>query len=274
VSGELARTRTKVAGAVLAALAVLSAGALAGAQAAEDGGGDGATPRAGSSSPTESNFVPITPCRIVNTQNSAGKLAVGEVRSYRVHGNTSSQGGAAACGIPSVATALEVSITAVKAEGNGYLRVYPFGQAEPNATFLNYTNVFNAENAGTVRVASGPGNNLSVKAYQRPTHVVVDVLGYYVANLMAVSTGNGGLLRSSGALSILRVSDGTYEVRFERVVVGCAFTGGLHDISSGAGTEGDIAIAISSQASNGIRVETYNEAGTKSDSEFHVVVTC
>lgn len=266
------KMRTKVVGAVVAGALALSAGAVVGAQAQQQQAPP--TNKAGSSSPTESSFVPITPCRIVNTQNPAGKLSAGEVRSYHMHGNTSEQGGAAACGIPSVATALEMSITAVGAEGNGYLRVYPAGQPEPNATFLNYTDVFNAENAGTVRVQAGLGNNLSVKAYQKRTHVVIDVLGYYVANPIAVVSSAGNLLRGSAASGASRDSLGTYRVTFNRNVSGCVYTGGLHDPATEFGNEGDIAIATSAATPQGIYVQTYNAAGNLADLDFHVTVTC
>jgi hypothetical protein len=272
------RTKMKVVAAVVAGVLALSTGTLVGAQAGETSntGGPAAppTPKSGSSSPTESNFVPITPCRIVNTQNPAGKLNVGEVRSYRMSGTTADQGGAVACGIPSTASALELTITAVGAEGNGYLRVYPSNQAEPNATFLNYTNLFNAENAGTVRVAGGLGNNLSVKAYQRRTHVVIDVLGYYVPELMAVVSSAGNIVRGNGSAQADKEGTGVYRVNFNRNVSGCAFTGGLHDAGTGNGTEGDIAIAGNGNNPNGVYVQTYNEAGAAADSEFHVVVTC
>jgi hypothetical protein len=269
--------RTKVAAMVVGGVLALSGGTLVAAQA---GGSNASGPvtaptdRAGSASPTQSTFVPITPCRIVNTQNPAGKLAVGETRSYRMSGNTSSQGGAAACGIPSVATALEVSITAVGAEGNGYLRVFPAGQAEPNATFLNYTSVFNAENTGTVRVQGGLGNNLSVKAYQRRTHVVIDVQGYYVPELMAVVASNGNLIRGNGAPSVTREATGVYRVNFNRDVTGCAFTGGLNDTGTGFGSAGDIAMATNGNSPNGVYVQTFNVAGTAADADFHLVVTC
>ncbi len=274
--GEKVRTRTKVVAAVLAAATVLSAGALAGAQAGEvNGGASAPSTKAGSASPTESSFVPITPCRIVNTQNPAGRLAVGETRSYRMSGNTSDQGGAAACGIPSVATALELTITAVGAEGNGYLRVWPAGQPEPNATFLNYTNVFNAENAGTVRVQGGLGSNLSVKAYQRRTHVVIDVLGYYVPGLMAVVSDAGNLVRGNGGPQVNRVNTGVYNVVFNRNVSGCAFSGGLHaPIGTGPGAEGDFVAAPLSGNDQGVFVQTFNEAGNLADNDFHLVVTC
>jgi hypothetical protein len=272
------RFRTKVVGAVVAGVLALSTGTLVGAQAGEtdNAGGPVAPPtdKAGAASPTESSFVPITPCRIVNTQNPAGKFAVGETRSYRMSGNTSDQGGAAACGIPSVATALEMTITAVGAEGNGYLRVWPAGQPEPNATFLNYTKVFNAENAGTVRVQGGLGSNISVKAYQQKTHVIIDVLGYYVPGLMAVVSDAGNLVRGNGAPQVERTGTGIYNVIFNRDVSGCAFSGGLHAPNAGTGTEGDFVAAGLTTDPRGVFVQTFNEAGTLANLEFHLVVTC
>jgi hypothetical protein len=273
------RLRTKVVAVVVGGVMALSAGTLVGAQAAEtaNNGGGPVTPptdKAGSASPTESSFVPITPCRIVNTQNPAGKLAAGETRSYRMSGNTSDQGGAAACGIPSVATALEVTITAVSADGNGYLRSWPAGQPEPNATFLNYTKAFNAGNTGTIRVQGGLGTNLAVKAYQKATHVIIDVQGYYVPGLMAVVSSNGNLVRGNGAPSVTRMATGAYNVVFNRNVTGCAYAGGLHDPSDGTGNEGDLTAASLSSDPRGVFVQTFNEAGNAADIEFHLTVTC
>jgi len=140
------------------------------------------TPAArGEADDDESIFVPVWPCRLVNTQNSAGPLAGGEERFYRMHGNTSAQGGAAACGIPQEATALEMSISAVNAAGDGYLRVGSVQIALPNATFLNYSEVMNITNTGAVQVSSNDNSSFRVKVFGASTHVVVDVFGYYIA---------------------------------------------------------------------------------------------
>jgi len=274
VTGQRSMTRTKVAGAVAVIAALLSVGALAGAQA--DGGATdaaGPTPRAGAASPTQTGFIPITPCRIVNTQNPAGKFAVGEVREYFMYGDTSPQGGSASCGIPFTASALEVAVTAVGAEGEGYLRLYPAGQPEPNATFLNYTDVFNAENAGTIRVTPRTGDNLAVKAFQRRTHVIIDVLGYYVDDLMAVVNSNGLLERGNGVEEVSRLGAGSYLVRFGRVVTGCAYTGELNDTGAATPPVGDIGMASHSHPRT-VHVQTRNGTDTLADADFHLVVTC
>jgi hypothetical protein len=128
-----------------------------------------------------STFVPIWPCRIVNTQNSAGPLAANEERFYRMHGNTSAQGGAADCGIPQAATALEMTITSVSAAGDGYLRVGSVQQSLPTATFLNYSDLMNIGNTGAVPVSSNAQSSFRIRAFVASTHVVVDVNGYYLA---------------------------------------------------------------------------------------------
>lgn len=168
--------RLLLAAAVLALVLAVTGGRV-GAQTPEGG----APPVAhGGAGTQESVFVPVWPCRLVNTQNSAGPLAANEERTYKMHGNTSSQGGAAACGIPQEATALELSITAVSAAGDGYLRVGSVQQALPNATFLNYSELMNISNAGAVKVSSNDNASFRIKAFVASTHVVVDVFGYYI----------------------------------------------------------------------------------------------
>jgi hypothetical protein len=151
---------------------------VAGAQTPEGG----APPVAhGGVGPEESVFVPVYPCRLVNTQNSAGPLAANEERTYRMHGNTSAQGGAADCGIPQEATALELSITSVSAAGDGYLRTGSVQQSLPTATFLNYSELMNVTNTGAVKVSSNETSSFRIKVFVASTHVVVDVYGYYIA---------------------------------------------------------------------------------------------
>lgn len=266
--------KVAVAGGMVAAM-TLGAAVGVNAQTGEDnaGGSPAPEPRAGALSPSESVYVPITPCRIVNT-TIGSKIAANQTRSYRSQGNTAAQGGAASCGIPASASAIEVNMTGTFADGDGYLRVAPTGVPIPTATFLNYEAGFNASNAGTIALTPGAGNNFQVRAFVAPTHLVVDVLGYYVRGLMAVVGPTGTLVRGNNVVSVVRESAGEYRVNFDRNVSGCAFSGGLHDTGTGFGVEGDLAMATNGSNANGVYVETYNEAGTQADIEFHVVVSC
>ena len=177
----MTRTTTPVRLLLVAALAALVL-AVSGGRVGAQGPAEAVAPplTRGVPGAQPSVFVPIWPCRLVNTQNSAGPLAAGEERHYRMHGNTSAQGGAADCGIPQEATALEMTITAVSAAGDGYLRTGSVQQSLPNATFLNYSEVMNIGNTGAVPVSSNAQSSFRIKAFVASTHVVVDVNGYYI----------------------------------------------------------------------------------------------
>jgi hypothetical protein len=98
----------------LGIVAVLSAGVatvVAGANSGTNGTPDaaGSSARVGVQSPTESNFVPVTPCRLVDTRRpgAGGPLADRQTRSYRTQGSTAGQGGGTACNIPPTASAVD-----------------------------------------------------------------------------------------------------------------------------------------------------------------------
>ena len=263
----------------LGLVAVVSAGVatvVAGADGSSNALEGARTVRVGASSPAESNFIGITPCRIVDTRQagSGGRIFPTQTRSYRTQGSTGSQGGAATCKVPASATSLEINVTAANSTGNGFLRLFPAGGAEPTATFMNYTSSFNVSNAGTVAVTPGTAANLKVKAYGNSTDVIIEVLGYYVENMMAAVGGNGALFRGTAGATVSRDTNGQYRVNFNRSVIGCTFSGGLNDGGNNFGDKGYIAMAINGSSANGVYVETFNQAGTKTDLDFHVQVTC
>jgi hypothetical protein len=229
----------------------------------------------GAASPTETSFVPIVPCRIFSTAAAGGKFTAGQTRSVNKGGNLALQGGnPAGCPIPDAATALEVNITAASAEGNGYIRVWPDESVEQGSTFMNFTNSFNVSNAGTVDVDKGSIDVMDLRVFLNRTHVIIDVLGYYVDGLMAVVNPNGTLVRGNGVATTTREAAGTYRVNFERNISGCEWEGGLHDAGVFFGTQGEVNLALNGSSPNGLCVQTRNTAGTLTDSEFMVSVSC
>ncbi|MCB0971199.1 MAG: tandem-95 repeat protein, partial [Acidimicrobiales bacterium] len=74
-------------------------------------------------------YVPITPCRVVDTRVSGGALGDREIRDYAVSGSGGAfagQGGQAnGCGIPEGALAVEASVTAVSPADSGFFRAWP-----------------------------------------------------------------------------------------------------------------------------------------------------
>jgi hypothetical protein len=139
-------------------------------------------------------FVPVTPCRIIDTRLAGGRIApgVGGVRHFEVAGTVGfeAQGGqAGGCGIPlaagmtPLATAAVINFVAVGPLGPGHLRAWEFGQTPPNASIINYTNVsgLNIANGVIVPIAglASIDKDLSIDANTSATFIVADVTGYF-----------------------------------------------------------------------------------------------
>jgi hypothetical protein len=127
-------------------------------------------------------FTPVTPCRIVDTRNAVGMFAAGTSRAYYVYGTTviANQGGnAAGCSSPvGEPRGVVVNVTAVPSTYGGNLRAYPANAALPTASLVNFRPGENIANAAAVQTYYAVGQELRIYASQ-PTHVVVDVMGYY-----------------------------------------------------------------------------------------------
>jgi hypothetical protein len=271
--------RRLLAGVGIAAVFTAGVGAAA---ISQDGSGnqpvpDGRSSRVGAASPVESRYVPIVPCRLFSSVTAGpGKFTPGQTRSINKGGDLASQGGkAGGCGIPNGATALEVNITAPLAEGNGYIRVWPDESVEQGSTFMNFTNVFNVSNAGTVDVDKGAVDVMDLKVYNARTHVIIDVLGYYVDDLLAVVNTNGSLARGTTGTSSSKLSAGVYEVLFERDITGCAYTASV-GLSTSSGSEADGTVTVVGRAGtpNGLYIRTFATNGDNVDRPFHVTVDC
>jgi len=126
-------------------------------------------------------FVPIEPCRIIDTRNVGGTFGNGTTRHYRAWGTglDTLQGGAFDCGIPNTASAVEISFTAIGPSSAGFLRAWPYNLSEPHATLLNFNPVLNVSNSSALAICSNCASDISIKIYYGPTHLAVEVLGYY-----------------------------------------------------------------------------------------------
>lgn len=125
-------------------------------------------------------FVPITPCRIIDTRgtanvpyNAGGMLKAAEVRSYDLNSAP------APCNnILSSSTAFSINITVAGAASPGYVAVYPKGNApSPLVSTLNFMGSEPVANAAIV--SSDPFGNVSFLSSSN-AHLIVDVNGYYV----------------------------------------------------------------------------------------------
>lgn len=116
-------------------------------------------------------FYPITPQRVVDTRSGLGaprgKVAPGKTIDV----------------YPGIGTigdnpALVLNVTVTGPTANGILTVYPAGAARPNTSSLNYTTGWTGANS--VTVGAGPGGHVKIYNAGGATHVIVDILGFYL----------------------------------------------------------------------------------------------
>jgi hypothetical protein len=119
-------------------------------------------------------FVPITPCRIVDTRNPAGPFG-GPTPGAGTQRNFALPSGG--CGIPANALAYSLNVTAVPAGPLSYLTIWPFQQSQPLVSTLNSLDGRIKANAAIVPA----GTNGTISVYvTNPTDVVLDINGYFV----------------------------------------------------------------------------------------------
>ncbi|HXJ80498.1 MAG TPA: hypothetical protein VMS64_17690 [Candidatus Methylomirabilis sp.] len=119
-------------------------------------------------------FVPVTPCRVLDTRNPTGPLggpylAAGTARTIAMQSSS--------CGIPSAATAYAVNVTVVpRTPFLNYLTVWPTGQSRPLVSTLNSPDGSVVANAAIVPAgASG-----SIDAFATDdTELLIDINGFF-----------------------------------------------------------------------------------------------
>lgn len=134
---------------------------------------------------TDLIYVPVTPCRIIDTRVAGGVIAANTTRSFDVTAvaNYSFQGGDASdCGGAGSAgsyAAAVINFTVVTPSAAGYITAFPFGATQPLAATVNYTAGDVRGNLAVVRLDQGvAANELSVYTFAQ-THLVADIVGYY-----------------------------------------------------------------------------------------------
>ena len=120
------------------------------------------------------HFVPLTPCRVVDTRNPAGAfggpaITGGTSRDFPMPNSL--------CGIPSTAAAYSLNVAVVPKVHLGYLTVWPAGQSQPLVATLNSLDGRIKSNAAIV--PAGVNGAISVFATDT-TDVILDINGYFV----------------------------------------------------------------------------------------------
>jgi hypothetical protein len=115
-----------------------------------------------------SRFVPLRPCRLLDTRESPAKpLAAGNVAEVEV---------AERCGVSGGAVAAALTLTVIEPIESGYATMFATGAGRPLASALNFRRGETIANLQLARL----GANGGVSVYtHRSAHFVVDVTGYF-----------------------------------------------------------------------------------------------
>lgn len=154
-------------------------------------------------------FVPITPCRIIDTRLAGGPIAAGTVRSFDVTAvsNYSFQGGSSSncdgAGAAGSFGSAVINFTVVSPAAGSYITAFPFGGTQPLAATLNFNAGDIRGNLAVVKLDQGAAaNELSVFSPTQ-THLVADLVGYFqtvtVPSLQCVTTANTIVSVNAGA---------------------------------------------------------------------------
>ena len=145
-------------------------------------------------------FIPITPCRLIDTRAGSGfpsgygppsMPGGGTQRSFTITGR---------CGIPTGAVAVSFNFAIWAPSTRGDLRVFPAGGATPTVSTLNWeANILALANAAVVPLGSGGAITVQVDG-PGTIDIFVDVNGYYASTLnsgeqllITANTGAGAI---------------------------------------------------------------------------------
>ena len=119
-----------------------------------------------------SNYVPVTPFRILDTRNT-GALGPGVVRPLQVTVGS----------VPANATSVVLNVTEVSGTASSLLTVYPFNTPRPTASNLNFGAGTVIANLVTVTVGANAGQGwIDIYNALGTVNVLVDIEGYFTTH--------------------------------------------------------------------------------------------
>ena len=121
-------------------------------------------------------FVPVVPCRLLDTRETGPKPGVDSTRTLQVGGR---------CNVPANAIAATMTLTITESEARGHLTAWPEG-TRPAVSNLNYGPNENRANSTVLRLS--PAGTIELYTFS-PTHLVTDVTGYWVRSSGGTTSG-------------------------------------------------------------------------------------
>lgn len=198
-------------------------------------------------------FVPTGPCRIADSRLApAGRMENGNIRTFANY-SASGQGGDAACienarvpsGAPGV---LVMNVTSTGAQGTGYLSLRPLGAPSGTST-VNLMVGQDAANTASVRMSGVPGQDFEVYSLVnggagKGTHVVLDLLGYYIASNMVGLEKSVAVYSDSAPCTLTTPDNVVVEFKSTLAGAGCTQPTGP-DLSYTVGPSGRALVTLS-----------------------------
>lgn len=124
--------------------------------------------------PTPVEFVPLAPCRVVDTRNPNGPLGGPPIQGRTFRSFALPQG---ACDIPATAVAYSLNVTAVPHGPLGYLTIWPTSHNQPVVSTMN--SLDGRVKANAAIVPGGADGAVSVYV-TNTTDVILDIDGYFI----------------------------------------------------------------------------------------------
>lgn len=172
----------------------------------------------GQTSAGETVFVPVVPCRLVDTRPASNvgprsvPLGASGEQTFGAHDGSDAD---SACAIPSTATAVSTNVTAVGATAPSFLVLWPADSERPGTSNLNYFPGAPPTPNSVVVPLSGTGQFTAFNL-NGTVDVIVDVNGYYQPSTSVGSTGPAGPAGPAGPPG----SDAPGRRAFGRTLVG------------------------------------------------------
>jgi hypothetical protein len=245
-------------------------------------------------------FVPVAPCRIIDTRLAGGVIAAASQRSFLVTGTTGfeGQGGmAGGCGIPQGATlpqaaAVAINFVAVGPQGPGDMQAWPYGQPRPTSSIINYANVggLNIANGLVVPIAgvSTQPFDIIVRANVSGAYLVADVTGYFTrfpieqfqgSLKSSVTESNDSTLVELGSGACTAVNHCTVTAPANGKVVVSAYVGVVADHTSGTADKVGIGFETTASVTCGWQPDSANasvmtaSAGLGTNSDYDMTLS-
>ncbi len=139
-------------------------------------GSSGMLPQMENPVPTAVQFVPMPPCRVVDTRNSYGNFGGPAIQgnSSRAFPLSESDN---PCGIPASAIAYSLNVTVVPMGPLAYLTIWPTGEGQPVVSNLN--SLDGRVKANAAIVPAGVLSGLVSVFVTNTTNVILDINGYF-----------------------------------------------------------------------------------------------